>query len=114
MKWLKWEKGRQNTGYYKMLLFRFKILKLLGFDLYILKSFPGVEVPEHSDVVEGFRHYRVNLILKKSKIGGEFFANEKILDWPRLKIFPSDRPHSVSKIEKGKRIVLSLGIAFKK
>lgn len=118
MKWLAWEQGRQNTGYYKMLLAYCKfpawIRKyVLGFDLYLLWYPEGTEIPEHVDEVKGYRHYRVNVVLKRCKSGGEFQTNHAIIDWSWLKIFPSDQPHSVTKILKGTRCLLSFGICFK-
>ncbi len=118
MKWLHWELGRQNTGYAKMLLAQCKFPKLigkyvLGFDLYLLKYPAGTEIPEHVDKVANYRHYRVNVILKNAKSGGEFKAAETIVDWRRLKIFPSDKPHSVAKIIEGTRYLLSFGTCLK-
>lgn len=103
-----WTLGRQGTGYYKCKLFQSSLLKL---DLYLLKYPPGSEIPIHSDPVPGRKHYRVNLVLLKGK-GGEFWCERPILLLGRLKIFRSDFPHSVSKVEKT-RLVLSLGYTRK-
>jgi hypothetical protein len=118
MKWLVWERGRQNSGYYKMLLayckFPAYIRKYVwGWDLYLLWYPEGSEIPEHVDTIEGYCHYRINLVLKKCLSGGEFQAQSTILSYSRLKIFRSDQPHSVTKINQGTRCLLSFGICFK-
>lgn len=110
MNWLTWKLGRNNTGYYKMLLFQW--LWILPFDLYLLNYPSGTRIPEHSDVVPGYRHYRCNLILKKSDSGGELITDHYLYNSDRLKIFRSDKPHEVTAVL-GSRYVLSLGVCLK-
>jgi hypothetical protein len=118
MKWLRWDKGRQETGYEKLLLAYCKFptwmcVPVLGFDLYLLWYPEGSEIPEHADNVKGFRHYRINVVLKKCVSGGIFKTDFPILNWKRLKIFRSDRPHSVTRITRGTRLLLSFGTCLK-
>lgn len=104
----RWQKGRQNTGYDKM---------LLGggawpnpFDIYLLRFREGDEIPPHVDQVKSGAHYRLNLILKRSESGGEFCCRDPIFESARVKYFRSDlSEHSVSRVVKGNRYVLSIG-----
>lgn len=61
----KWQKGRQKTGYEKMLLAG--AVWPIKFDLYLLKFPEGCEVPSHTDDVKNGRHYRLNIVLKQSQ-----------------------------------------------
>lgn len=63
-KWLRWENGRQDSGYGKLLLAQSKSLK---FDFYLLRIPVNGFVPRHIDpAVDGFEHHRVNITLNKS------------------------------------------------
>lgn len=110
---LKWEIGRQVSGYSKMLILTGKFP--IPFDFYLLKFPEGSFIKEHVDPVEfGYKHYRFNIILKKSKLGGEFISETHIFETDRVKFFrPDIYKHSVSQIKKGTRIVLSLGFLIK-
>lgn len=102
-----WERGRQRSGYDKLLL-----LEGSCFDLYLLRFPIGSHVPPHRDPVDGARHYRLNLILIPAQRGGQFVCPDALVDRPRLKLFRSDlHTHSVTTIEAGTRWVLSLGVA---
>ncbi len=106
-----WEKGRQGTGYEKLRLFSSGRLRL---DAWLLRAGPGVAVPSHVDpVFEGLAHWRANVILRPAESGGEFSGDHVLVDWPRLKVFRSDRPHQVSRITAGRRLVLSFGAAVR-
>lgn len=111
MKWLTWRPGRRKTGYHNMLLLQWRWPIL--WDLYLLRFGPGSHAPEHLDEVPGYRHYRINLILRQAKRGGEFISDHCLYNGARLKVFRSDRPHKVTKVEQGTRYVLSLGICLK-
>jgi hypothetical protein len=107
-KWLRWEQGRQLTGYDKMLLLagRFPV----PFDCYLLRFPEGSEISPHRDPVTGRRHYSLNIILKKSPGGGDFVCGDPIVDYGRIKFFRSDvREHSVTRVIGGRRYVLSVG-----
>lgn len=105
---LRWRAGRQSSGYEKMLLVANPYV--LPFDCYLLRYKPGSSVPRHTDPVDDKRHYRMNIVLRKAKAGGEFQCEDPIYSGARLKLFRPDRsPHAVSPIEQGVRYVLSIG-----
>jgi len=108
-RWLRWEKGRQQTGYDKLLIAtgRWPV----PFDLYLLRFPVGSEIPPHVDRVPSGRHYRLNVILKEALAGGIFRCQYRaIYQSRRIKLFRSDVcEHSVSRVTRGTRYVLSLG-----
>ncbi len=106
--WLRWKRGRQQSGYDKMLLAtgRFPI----GFDCYLLRFPEGCEVPPHTDAVSGKRHYRLNIILKNARKGGLFICARPLFQNSRIKFFRPDQcEHSVTRVESGSRYLLSIG-----
>ncbi len=108
----RWQKGRQKSGYDKMLLAQ--SLRPLPFDMYILRFPEGSEIAPHTDPVSLGRHYRLNIVLIPAKIGGEFFCATPIFENSRIKFFRPDAcEHSVSKVEEGTRYVLSIGWILK-
>ena len=108
MRLFKWEKGRQETGYEKMLLATAKWPR--PFDLYLLRFSVGHEVPPHTDKVSVGEHHRLNIILKHAKKGGEFICSNTIYESSSIKYFRPDKAeHQVTKIINGNRYVLSLG-----
>ena len=107
-KLFRWERGRQNTGYDKMLLCG--ATWPIRFDTYLLKFPTGSEVPPHTDKVQSAKHYRLNIVLKNAKQGGEFICATPIFETKRIKLFrPDDCEHQVLKVEKGNRYLLSIG-----
>jgi hypothetical protein len=106
--WLKWDTGRAGTGYWKM-----KLLESVSgkFDLYLLKYPKGSFINWHTDpTFSGFNHWRLNLVLWRTK-GGEFETRDACkVKTSRLNIFrPDVNEHRVTTIESGTRYVLSLG-----
>jgi hypothetical protein len=82
----------------------------LPFDLYLLRYPRGSSVPVHVDPVDEKRHFRVNIILREAHVGGHFRCTRPIFETRRIKVFrPDVSEHSVSEIEQGSRLVLSLG-----
>ena len=107
-RWLRWTPGRQGTGYEKLPLFEF-----LFCDLYLLRYTPGAHVPRHQDPVDGRRHYRANLEIRRARLGGHFGCDGPLLQLGRLSLFRSDlTPHWVTPVEAGTRYVLSFGVAL--
>lgn len=105
--WLRWRKGRQNDEYDKFLLARSPKWR---FDAWILRYPEGAQgIPVHRDTVQGYRHYRLNIVLKKCKRGGYFRCEAPIYTSERIKFFRSDFDHTVSPIKEGKRVLLSIG-----
>lgn len=106
--WLNWQKGRQQSGYDKLLLAY--ISMGIKVDLFLLRFPIGSEIPPHRDIVKAGRHFRLNIIIKKSKEGGEFICEKPILNLDRIKLFRSDvYTHSVTKVSGSTRYVLSVG-----
>ena len=104
----RWKQGRQKSGYHKMLLAR--AIWPIKFDLYLLKFPEGCELPPHQDEVDHGKHYRLNIVLKNAKEGGDFICKSPIYSNHRVYFFRSDiSEHSVSKVITGNRYLLSLG-----
>lgn len=104
----RWQRGRQRSGYDKMLLLQ--SLWPLAFDVYVLRFPEGAEIPQHTDPVAIGRHYRCNIVVKRAKEGGEFVCKAPIFATSRIKIFRPDAcEHSVTRVVRGSRYVLSIG-----
>lgn len=111
--WLQWREGRQNSGYSKFLLLTG--LFPLPFDCYILKYKEGSFIAPHVDKVDFGKHYRLNIVVKAPKKGGEFSCKKCMLKFWRVAFFRPDLyEHAVSKIEKGSRYVFSFGFVLGK
>jgi hypothetical protein len=109
---LRWQCGRQGTGYDKMLLAtaRWPLL----FDCYLIRYPEGSEIPPHTDPVKTGRHFRLNVILKSPRSGGEFVCAKPIFATTRLKFFRPDQcEHSVTRVAGGSRYVFSFGWVVK-
>ena len=104
----RWQRGRQGTGYEKMLLLTAH--GPLPFDSYLIRYPDGSEIPPHTDPVQMGRHYRLNIVLKPPKSGGEFVCATPIFASKRIKLFRPDAcEHSVTRVVGGSRYVFSLG-----
>lgn len=104
----RWQRGRQGTGYDKMLLLTAPWP--LPFDSYIIRYPDGAEIPPHTDPVQNGRHYRLNLILKSPRSGGDFICATPIYSSKKIKLFrPDTCEHSVTRVVGGSRYVLSVG-----
>jgi hypothetical protein len=104
----RWQRGRQGTGYDKMLLATAKWP--LSFDSYLIRYPEGSAIPPHTDPVQSGRHYRLNIVLKSPKSGGEFVCARPIFATKRIKLFRPDAcEHSVTPVVGGSRYVFSLG-----
>ena len=107
-KLFRWQKGRQKTGYHKMLLAG--ALWPIKFDMYLLKFPEGCEVPPHTDKVNSGKHFRLNIVIKQAKSGGQFLCKSPIYCSNRIKFFrPDVCEHSVTKVISGNRYLLSIG-----
>ncbi|QZO15159.1 2OG-Fe(II) oxygenase [Pseudoalteromonas piscicida] len=107
-KYFRWQFGRQQSGYQKMLLAT--AMWPVKFDMYLLKFPTGCEVPPHTDKVVSGKHFRLNIVLKRAKLGGEFKCKDPLYSSSRIKLFRPDKSeHSVSKVEAGTRVLLSIG-----
>jgi hypothetical protein len=100
---LRWQPGRQGTGYRKLLVAHGR-----RWDLYLLDYPVGAFVPEHVDPVPGRHHWRANLVLW----GERAFQGEAVLRLGPLVVFrPDVTPHAVSTVGR-RRVVLSFGLAL--
>ena len=104
----RWRSGRQGTGYDKMLLATARWP--LPFDAYLIRYPEGTEIPPHTDPVASGRHFRLNIVLKSPRSGGEFICAAPIFQTRRIKLFRPDAcEHSVTRVEGGSRYVFSVG-----
>lgn len=108
-KWLRWEKGRQEGSYSKMLLIPEWLSNFLNADAYLLKFPVGSSVIKHKDPVqEGYKHYRMNITLSGKGKGRMYILGPIIRFW-RIEIFRPDLyEHGLEPI-KGKIYMLSFG-----
>ncbi len=105
---MKWEGGRQQTGYMKKCLINSKRFK---FDVYLLKYPEGSYIPPHIDsaIIPFHEHHRVNIVLKKPELGGQFFLDGELQDGRFHKFRPDQVEHEVTTIHRGTRYVISIG-----
>lgn len=104
----RWRRGRQGTGYDKMLLLTAPWP--IPFDFYLIRYPEGSEIPPHTDPVADQRHYRLNIVVKRSPVGGEFRSSKVLFASGRIKLFrPDVSQHEVTRVQGGSRYVLSLG-----
>lgn len=109
---LKWSNGRQNTGYDKITFLSLKFF--IPFDLHLLRFKKGSFIPNHIDSVDYGKHYRLNIIIKNAKIGGDFICKNPIFETKRIKFFrPDISEHSVTEVISGNRYVISFGFILK-
>lgn len=112
MKWLKWEKGRQKSGYDKLLIAT--LSWPIPFDCYLLRFPTGSGIAPHTDPVRERQHYRFNWVIKKARQGGEFVCKQTLFRSKRCVLFrPDQTEHSVTTVTKGTRYVLSVGWTLK-
>lgn len=105
---LRWRAGRQHSGYEKMLLGLNPFV--IPWDCYVLRYGPESEILPHKDQVRGKRHYRLNVVLREAECGGVFECEHVLFGTRRIKLFrPDIHTHQVSRIEQGRRYVLSVG-----
>ena len=80
------------------------------FDSYLIRYPDGSAIPPHTDPVQDGRHYRLNIILKSPRSGGEFTCANPLFATKRIKFFrPDVSEHSVTQVNGGSRYVLSIG-----
>jgi hypothetical protein len=110
--WFNWEQGRKKTYYSKLTIFANPFL--IPWHILILKFPEGSNIPEHKDPMKGRRHWRLNIIVKSAKEGGEFICENPIIQSRFLNFFRSDiNKHRVTKVVSGTRYVLSIGWMLK-
>ncbi|GGB70460.1 2OG-Fe(II) oxygenase [Shewanella inventionis] len=69
-------------------------------------------VMKHVDPVQQGRYYKLNVVIKQPLIGGVFTCEKYIINlFNRVYLFRPDLyEHSVTKIESGKRVLLSIAV----
>lgn len=106
MKFPRWEEGRQQSGYRKLLIAHGKV-----WDLHLIDYPAGHGIPAHTDPIPERKHIRINIALLSG--GSRLYADGTIWRWcERVVIFRSDRRHGV-RAGNGRRIVLSIGLSLK-
>lgn len=106
---MKWEEGRQGSGYYKMKLLESKLFK---FDVYLLKFPKESFIMRHTDPApDGYEHHRLNVILNQRFNGGIFYQNDTPATKSTriIKFRPDLLSHRVSRVTAETRYVLSVG-----
>lgn len=108
---MKWEQGRQGTGYEKLCIFKSERFE---FDLYLLRYRAGAFIKPHVDPVDAnFRHHRINIVLNAAKGGKFILSSSRYLTksyFNRIFYFrPDICLHAVTKVTSGTRYVLSFG-----
>lgn len=108
---MRWEKGRQDSGYYKKLILR--SFWPIRYDILLLRYPVGFHIDWHRDPVPGCDHYRLNVTLNWWFEGGEFESeNDVLFSFGPFTFFrPDENEHRVTEIEEGTRYILSLGFA---
>jgi len=102
MRWPRWQRGRGGTGYRKLLLAQGRT-----WDFYVIDYPAGVALHEHTDPVDGRRHFRVNVRLR----GDDTYVGESLWRTPRIVVFrPDIMPHGAG-ASKTRRVLLSFGCA---
>ena len=110
---LRWQRGRQVGSYSKLALIPLWLSRLINADAYIL-SFPaGCSVVKHRDpVAEGYKHYRMNLVLKRPG-GQRMYCLGPVKRFWRIEIFRPDLyEHGLEPIS-GSMYMLSIGCRIK-
>ncbi|MCO7231487.1 MULTISPECIES: hypothetical protein [unclassified Cobetia] len=78
-----------------------------------LVTYPeGHSVMRHNDPMGSGSYYKLNVILKQPPLGGVFETDDTIFNlFDRVILFRPDlHEHSVSRIERGKRVLLSIAL----
>lgn len=88
------------------------IVSFKRFSINVVTYHEGHHVLKHNDPMGEGRYFKFNVVLKKPQKGGHFFAEKVIFNlFDRVYFFRPDKyMHSVSKIEKGQRALLSIAV----
>lgn len=84
------------------------------FSAYLVNYPNQHRVLTHIDSMPEAKYYKLNIVLKQPKVGGVFHCQKCILNlFGRIYLFRSDKyEHSVSRIEVGERLLLSLSLTL--
>lgn len=80
--------------------------------IYLVRYSAGHRILPHVDMVSEGQLYKLNCVLVKPRVGGEFVCEKTMLNlFGRLIIFRPDlHQHQVSKIQQGNRWLLSFAL----
>ena len=114
MSYLKWEKGRQEGEYKKMLLLPMWFVNFFKIDAYLIYIPEGLGIKKHKDPVEDDHiHYRFNFTLKypRSYIKRRkmYVEGEYIWKFWRINLFRPDIYYHGVRPLVGSMILLSIG-----
>jgi hypothetical protein len=89
------------------ILFRSRYLSV-----YSVRYPEGHKVVPHMDMIAEGRLYKLNCVLRKPRVGGKFICDQNIFNlFGRVYLFRPDlHQHQVSRIESGKRWLLSFAL----
>ncbi len=82
------------------------------FNIYLVRYPQGHRVIPHVDMIAQGKLFKLNCVLSKPKAGGEFICDKNIFNLRgRVYLFRPDLyQHQVSRIERGKRWLLSFAL----
>ncbi len=108
-----WYNVGQNISYRKF-VFSLRWPITFQFQIHLTRYKSGSWLSEHVDEIhEKERQFRLVLVLKKAKQGGELLCEHFITNRSRLKLFePCKYKHEVTRVEEGERIVALIGIRY--
>ena len=88
------------------------LLRLGPLTVYLVHYPTGHGILPHVDGVAAGRLYKLNCVLVKPAAGGEFVCEQTIFDlFGRLVLFRPDlHEHRVTRIERGRRLLLSFAL----
>ncbi len=101
---MKWEQGRLGTGYRKMTLFMNEL-----WDCHLIHCKQEALLHKHTDPVPGRKHFRLNVVLWPAAVGGKFRCAGAVTVGPFTLFRPDIMPHEVTRVQRGNRVVLSIG-----
>lgn len=83
-------------------------------DMYLVRYPEGHKVGPHVDMVSSGKLYKLNMVLVKPEAGGKFHSEKSIFNLLNRIIFfrPDLYQHSVDKIRRGQRLLLSIALRF--
>jgi len=108
---VRWERGRQGTGYW---IFKIFSVWTLHCDCYLIYYPTGSYIPPHKDpAIDGYEHHRINIVLRQADKGGWFWVRQGFgvgtTDRSIVRFRPDIQEHSVDRVLEGSRLVFSFG-----
>jgi len=102
----RWLPGRGGRDYTKFCLWSF-----WRADAYLLRFPKSSMLAWHTDEVPGRKHWRLNITIRRSDVGGDVYVEERV-QW-RVSLFrPDAQLHRVGWVDAGELWLLSFGVAL--